>query len=125
MRVLEFRLLALLLLPALAGCSGFSLEDKQPLTLALHSGFQADDVEIWVDQELVYSRQVTSNTFTSAGGLQMDLKEGGYLITVRVNDEVFGSQFIMLQRPLFVGVSQDAAEARIAFWVSREQFFYD
>jgi len=125
MRVLEFRLLALLLLPALAGCSGFSLGDKQPLGIALHYGFHGDNAEVWVDGELVYQSTVETNPVLGlAGGHTVELKEGGYLVTVRVNDEVVGSHFVILQHPLYLGIDYIAAEGQITFQVRREPIVY-
>jgi hypothetical protein len=119
-------LLAHLLLPALAGCSGFLLEDKQPLTIALHGGFLADTVEVWVDQELVYEAgQVTTSSLSEpAGERTLEMKEGGYLVAAHVNGHVFGAQYIVLHHPTFLGIDYIASEERIAFLVSSKPFIY-
>ncbi len=124
MQVMGHGLFVLFLLPALAGCSGF-FEDKQPLGIALHYGFHADNVEVWVNDELVYVDQVTTNHVLGlAGGRRLELKEGVYWVTVFVNDRLVGSEFYTLHHPLFIGVDYKAADGNATFLESRKPFVY-
>ncbi|MEZ4702968.1 MAG: hypothetical protein R2834_21730 [Rhodothermales bacterium] len=108
-----------------AGCSALSPGETQPLAIHLQGGYEADDVEVWVDDDVVFrSRITTNNVLGLAQEVEIERKEGRHIVTVRVNGETTGTRSILLRAPLFVGISYNEAEDRILFVVSEEGFVY-
>jgi hypothetical protein len=115
--------LAMLLL---IGCRKANNPTVFSLGIDMHETFEQDNVRVFIDNQPLLNKQVTTNSSLGFGGsVSTANTEGNHTIKVIVNDNTVATEEFTQHGDLYIGVAFNKSTNTVRFVYSPHRFVYD
>lgn len=115
-----------LVLLLLIGCRKANNPTVYSLGVDMHQTFEEDNVRVYIDNQALLNKQVTTNqTLGFGGSVSTTNTEGNHTIKVVVNDVIVTSEEFAQHSDLYIGVAFNKSTKTVSFVYSPHRFVYD